>query len=90
LIDLEMTLERAASVSHSGRCDDDVDALSLVPEIAKQLEAIKADDLRRELKEYGAWDAEELVDHQQNLQRVLWLAGCDIKERAGEEDEDAE
>jgi hypothetical protein len=39
--------------------------------------------LSAELKEYGAWGAEELADHDQNLQRVLWLAAGDITEQDG-------
>ena len=79
-IELEMTLEQAHSVSHQGRCDADVRELSKVPEIKAQLDAIDPALLAAELKEYGAWDADELADHAQNLQRILWLAGADIAE----------
>lgn len=81
-IDLQMTLEQAESASHQGRCDDDVEALSRELDIASQLAAVDPDVLRRELKEYGAWDATELADHDQNLQRLVWLAACDIKEES--------
>jgi folate-binding Fe-S cluster repair protein YgfZ len=79
-IEIQMTLEQAQSASHQGRCDDDVLALSKVPEIAAQLEAIKPGILAAELKQYGAWDDNELADHQQNIQRILWLAAGDIVE----------
>lgn len=81
---LEMTLEDAESVSHSGQCDDDVKALSERQDIADQLSAIDPADLRAELKEYGAWDADELADHSQNLQRILWLAGGNITDESFE------
>ena len=81
-IELRMTLEQASSASHRGQCDDDVEALSREPEIAAQLAAIKPEDLRAELAEYGAWDADELADHEQNLQRILWLAAVDIVEES--------
>lgn len=77
-IEFQMTLEQAKSASHSGRCDDDVFTLSRVPAIKNQLDAIDPALLAAELKEYGAWDAQELADHQQNLQRILWLAAGDI------------
>ena len=83
-IELQMTLEQAQSASHQGQCDDDVLALSKVPEIAAQLEAIDPETLRKELREYGAWDADELSDHEQNLQRLLWCAACDIRENSNE------
>lgn len=79
-IELRMTLEQAKSVSHSGPCDEDVISLSCEPRIRRQLNRIDPQTLRDELREYGAWDAEELADHEDNLQRILWLAGCDIRE----------
>jgi len=81
---VELRIERrhAVSASHPGPCDLDVRALSAKPYIAKQLAAVDPDDLRKELREYGAWDASELADHKQNLQRVLWIACGDITEEA--------
>jgi hypothetical protein len=38
------------------------------------------DDMRRHLKGYGAWDADELADDAANRERVLWLGACDISE----------
>lgn len=79
-IELRLTREDAASASHSGQCDDDVLELSRVPYVAKQLAAIDSALLAEELREYGAWDAEQLTDHDQNLQRILWLLAGDIVE----------
>ena len=59
-------------------------ALSKRPEIAKQLDEIDPEKLRKELEEYGAWDDVELADHAQNLQRFLWCAAGDIKDEAGQ------
>ena len=78
-----MTMEQAESASHSGDCDEDTRELSKVPAIAEQLAKIDPSVLSAELKEYGAWDAEELSDHDQNLQRILWLAAGDITEQDG-------
>jgi beta-lactamase class D len=77
-IEIEMTLEQARSASHQGQCDADVAFLSTFPKIARQLAKIDAETLRKEHKEYGAWDADELADHDQNLRRILWLAAGDI------------
>jgi|ERR1700733_11924611 len=82
-IELQMTMEQAESVSHSGECDEDVKELSRVPAIAAQLAKIDSAVLSAELKEYGAWDEEERADHDQNLQRLLWLAGADIADQGG-------
>lgn len=81
-IELQMTLEQARSVSHSGQCDMDVKALMAVPKIARQLKKIDAALLASELKEYGAWDTDELASHSHNLMRLVWIAGGDIAEEA--------
>jgi hypothetical protein len=78
-----MTMEQAESASHSGDCDEDTQELSKVPAIAEQLAKIDPALLSAELKEYGAWDDEERADHDQNLQRILWLAAGDITEQDG-------
>ena len=83
-IEIQMTLEQAQSGSHQGQCDEDVFALSRVPEIKEQLDAISPQILSEELKEYGAWDETERQDHVQNLQRVLWLACGDIVDKLHE------
>lgn len=79
-IELQMTRAQAESASHSGSCDSDVLALSHEPRIARQLAKIDQEILRNELREYGAWDSEELLDHNQNLQRILWILAGDIVE----------
>jgi hypothetical protein len=41
---------------------------------------IEPETLKAELKEYGAWDAEELGDHDDNWRRIIWIAACNIRE----------
>jgi len=79
-IELEMTLAEAKSASHMGECDDDVLALSKKPKIARQLAKIDPELLHSELQEFCVWDDDELLDHDQNLQRLLWIAAGDIVE----------
>jgi hypothetical protein len=79
-IPLRLTLEQARSVSHQGQCDADVRELCKVRQIRSQLRKIDPAKLASELREYGAWDAEELSNHEVNLERLVWLAGCDIRE----------
>jgi hypothetical protein len=78
--ELKMTLAQARSASHQGQCDEDVRELSKVPAIARQLAKIEPATLAKELDEFGAWDENELADHQQNIQRLLWIAAGDIVE----------
>jgi hypothetical protein len=81
-IELRMTLAQAESMSHGGQCAADVNAGRECPSLAKQLAAIGPAVLRAELKEYGAWTAEELAEHDLNLNRILWLAANSVRENA--------
>lgn len=77
-INLEMSKAQARSAAHSGSCDDDVQWLSQQPDIVSQLDGIDAAQLASALREYGAWEDDELADHDQNLQRLVWIAAGDI------------
>lgn len=77
-VSLEMTKAQARAASHQGSCDDDVRWLAQQSSIVDQLDKIDPAELAKELREYGAWDDAELADHDQNLQRLVWLAAGDI------------
>lgn len=78
---LEMSEDDARNCSRPGMpADDEVAATVRLPYIAAQLDAMDADDIRAELKECGAWDADELADDEQNRHRLVWIAACDIRE----------
>ena len=77
---IEMTLRQAQSASHQGRCDEDVAALVKHPKIRRQLDKISVYDIRLKLEEYGAWDKDELADHEDNKHRIVWIAAGDIVE----------
>lgn len=81
---LQMTREQAESASHPGPCDDDVKALADLPKIRRQLDKISPEDIRAELKEYGAWDDIELADDQQNRLRLVWIAAGNIRDEIRE------
>lgn len=81
---LELEEGDALSGSHQGQCDDDIASLRREPYVAAQLNALDPDRVRRELKEYGAWEPEELADHDANLSRLLWCACCDIREEVNQ------
>jgi hypothetical protein len=78
--EIKMTAAQARSASHQGQCDDDVERLTNHPEIRRQLDKIGPEKIAAELKEYGAWNAEELADHEQNRRRIAWIAAGNIVE----------
>jgi hypothetical protein len=80
LIELNITKQQAHIGYHQGQCDSDIQVLRSVPTIKKQLDKLKPDIVARVLKDCGAWDADDLSDHEDNLDRLLWIACGDIVE----------
>ncbi len=79
--ELELTEEQALSVSVGGQ--DALPAVEVVlqdPKIIAQLNAIGIDNLRDELYEYGAWDNDELTNDATNQERIIWIAGGNIRD----------
>lgn len=76
--DLNITKAQAESGSHAGACDGDIAGLRTLPQIRRQLAKLEPENLRLELTEYGAWDEQELADHEANLLRWLWISCGDI------------
>lgn len=79
--DLYFTRQDVDSMPSSGACDDTVSVIANKPYIIRQFAAIDNSVLIKELTEYGAWDEAELQDKQANIERVIWLACSNIKER---------
>jgi hypothetical protein len=79
-IELQITKSQADSCSHPGQCDQDVADLRKNPTIRRQLQKLNPATVSECLREYGAWDDVELSDHDKNLDRLLWIACCDIAE----------
>jgi len=79
-IDLKLTKKQAGIGSHPGESQPDVEYLRTIPAIKRQLAKIDPQILRDELSEYGAWDGNELSNHDMNLTRILWIACGDIRE----------
>ncbi len=81
---LAIRFEDACTPAHQGACDDDVAALRAQPYVKDQLDALDVETVAAEIREYGAWDETELVDHEANLLRLLWIACGDIRGNATE------
>ena len=80
-IEFQMTLEQAQSVCHTGQCISDVKALSNMPEIKAITDELDPETVRLVVREaYGDITEEELKDDEANIERLLWIAGCDIDE----------
>ena len=80
MIHLSITKDEAKQGSHQGQCYSDIIDLMKKPRIKKQLDKLDPEKVKSELAECGAWDEQELSDHEANLQRFLWIACGDINE----------
>ena len=85
-LELALSSDQAAQGYHSGACDSDIEALMQDPEISAQLLAFDPLIVAAALKEYGAWDSQELANHADNLARLLWLACGDVVDKQFQEE----
>lgn len=81
-IELQIELDHAHTGHHTGQCDADIEHLLTVDYIRSQLDSIPPALLAEELREYGAWSAAELSDHEQNKARILWIACGNIDRKS--------
>lgn len=79
-IELEMTMQQAEMVPLSGHAEFGVALLKQEKDVKAQIDKIKPKVLADCLSEYGTWDDTELQDHDKNIDRLLWIAACDIQE----------
>lgn len=77
---ITLPLDVVRLCSHSGDCTEDVQRCMELPEVKAELSEIDPDQLRKELREYGAWDDQQLSSHGDNLERILWIAAGNIQE----------
>ena len=74
----ELTPELERDLRDCGKSGDAQDAVDYVI----QHYDVSGDPVvcRDILSQYGAWEDDELMDHYTNLQRLVWLSGCDLEE----------
>ena len=68
----------AEECSKSGNNEYSVNYYMNLPRYKKQLSKIDKEELKAELNDIGAWEDEDLENHNMNLQRIFWLACSDI------------
>lgn len=73
-LEFELPLWVVDSCPQSGDCTNAIQEFLQDKEIASILDSLDPDLIARELREYGAWDETELQNHQENKERILWIA----------------
>lgn len=82
-----LTRDEAETGGHQGQCAQDIEGLLKTRAVAKELDTLNPCDIVLELKDFGAWDEEELKDHDANVARILWIACGDLCEQKPWEEE---
>lgn len=79
--ELGITMEDVKACSKAGQNNYPAVLVALEkPYLAVQVARLDKDKLRLEMKEYGAWDSDELDDHDENITRWVWCCCCEISE----------
>ena len=82
----ELRLLGACVIACNGSGDQSGNVEFWTPHVKMQVDrdafknAPNDETIRKELKQYGAWDAKELQDSEMNWQRLVWIAACNINE----------
>ena len=64
----------ALKCAHRGDCNEDVKQLLKRLYIRRQFKALSDEQIKSDLKEYGAWSDAELAIARENKARLLWVA----------------
>lgn len=80
---ITMAAEQIADCSHQGDCDEDVKFWAT--EIDRPADCTP-ESLAKELREYGAWDDEELADDAANWERIVWITAGNLQEEKCDHD----
>jgi hypothetical protein len=77
---IELPIDVIELCHHQGDCTEDIRRCMELPEVRAELSEIDPEALKKELSDYGAWDDEQLSIHQDNLERILWIAAGNIQD----------
>lgn len=77
---LNITKAVANECSRSGNNEYSVNYYMNLPKYKKQLLKLDKEQVRNELNDLGVWDDEELENHEDNLQRLFWVACGNISD----------
>ena len=77
---LNITKAVANECSRSGNNEYSVNYYMNLPKYKKQLLKLDKEQVRNELNDLGVWEDDELKNHENNLQRLFWLACGNISD----------
>jgi hypothetical protein len=69
------------SCCHQGDCGEDVKVALRTVGVRRVLEKLAPEAIRAELRDCGAWTEKDLADNGANLERILWIGACNIRDK---------
>ncbi len=75
-LEFQLPQDAVDECSASGSVDEAVEYWTGKVDLSR----VDADKLREELREYGAWDDDELADDAANRRRIVWIGACNVSE----------
>lgn len=61
-------------------CAASGDASAAVAYVRSRYRVVASPDIRAHLQRHGAWSPEDLLDHDQNIDRMIWLLGGEVRD----------
>lgn len=89
-LELELTEEQFMSIPRGQDCSPEVKIIRQDPKVEEQLKRMSVESVKTYLFHFCCWEDDELNDHEENLDRLVWLACEDIRENINEESNQAE
>ena len=84
---IEIPVEAIGDCSHQGACDEDVEFWQrMMARAEMDISEISDEDLVAELTDTGGADCWDLSDRDDNEQRIIWIACCNLKEEEANRD----
>ena len=77
---LNITKAVANECSQSGNNEYSVNYYMNLPKYRKQLLKLDKEQVKNELNDLGAWEDDELANHEDNLQRLFWVSCGNISD----------
>lgn len=77
---LNITKAVANECSRSGNNEYSVNYYMNLPKYKKQLLKLDKEQVKQELNDLGAWEDDELKNHEDNLQRLFWVSCGNISD----------
>lgn len=72
-LELELPIENILDIAQSGDNSEAVEEVLKLKMVQEQIKLLDKEKIVKCLEDYGAWDDEELSNHDENIKRLIWI-----------------